>query len=161
MTPHMFDRDLAQNGANHAPLSPLSFLQRSAEVHPHRLAIVHGALRQTWAQTYARCRQLASALRRHGIGKNDTVAVMLPNTPPMVEAHFGVPMAGAVLKALHTRVHPGTVAFTPDPGEALPRALTLRWGTAASGDALSISSVAPSGKGTALPATHGQGLPAT
>ncbi|WP_342128441.1 acyl-CoA synthetase [Hydrogenophaga sp. OTU3427] len=118
MTPHMFDRDLAQNGANHAPLSPLSFLQRSAEVHPHRLAIVHGALRQTWAQTYARCRQLASALRRHGIGKNDTVAVMLPNTPPMVEAHFGVPMAGAVLNALNTRLDPETVAFMLDHGEA-------------------------------------------
>ncbi|MFC7462681.1 acyl-CoA synthetase [Hydrogenophaga defluvii] len=115
---HMYERDLPQNAANHAPLSPLSFLQRSAEVHPSRLAIVHGALRQTWGDTYRRCRQLASALQRHGIGKNDTVAVMLPNTPPMVEAHFGVPMAGAVLNAINTRLDPETVAFMLDHGEA-------------------------------------------
>ena len=115
---HMYERDLPQNAANHAPLSPLSFLQRSAEVHTNRLAIVHGALRQTWGDTYRRCRQLASALQRHSIGKNDTVAVMLPNTPPMVEAHFGVPMAGAVLNAINTRLDPETVAFMLDHGEA-------------------------------------------
>jgi fatty-acyl-CoA synthase len=115
---HMYERDLPQTSANHAPLSPLSFLQRSAEVHPNRLAIVHGALRQTWGDTYRRCRQLASALQRHGIAQNDTVAVMLPNTPPMVEAHFGVPMAGAVLNALNTRLDPETVAFMLDHGEA-------------------------------------------
>ena len=115
---HMYERDLPQNAANHATLSPLSFLQRSAEVHTNRLAIVHGALHQTWGDTYRRCRQLASALQRHGIGKNDTVAVMLPNTPPMVEAHFGVPMAGAVLNAINTRLDPETVAFMLDHGEA-------------------------------------------
>jgi len=114
----IFDQYLPRREANHAPLSPLSFIERTAEVYPDRLAIVHGGLRQTWGQTYARCRQLASSLRRAGIGKNDTVAVMLPNTPPMVEAHFGVPMAGAVLNALNTRLDPEAIAFMLDHGEA-------------------------------------------
>jgi fatty-acyl-CoA synthase len=114
----IFDQDLPQTPANHAPISPLSFIERTAEVYPTRLAIVHGDLRQDWATTYRRSRQLASALRQAGIGKNDTVAVMLPNTPPMVEAHFGIPMAGAVLNALNTRLDPETVAFMLDHGEA-------------------------------------------
>ena len=117
-----YDQDLPRTEANHASLTPLSFIERTAQVYPDRLAIVHGrgeqVLRQTWAQTYARCRQLASALSRAGIGKNDTVAVMLPNTPPMVEAHFGVPMAGAVLNSLNTRLDPETIAFMLDHGEA-------------------------------------------
>ena len=116
--PSIFDTDLPRTEANFAPLTPLSFIQRSAEVYPERLAIVHGSLRQTWAQTDVRCRQLASALQRAGIGKNDTVAAMLPNTPPMVEAHFGVPMAGAVLNTLNTRLDPETVAFMLDHGES-------------------------------------------
>ena len=114
----IFDTDLPRNEANFAPLTPLAFIQRTAEVYPDRLAIVHGDLRQNWAQTYARCRQLASALQKAGIGKNDTVAAMLPNTPPMVEAHFGVPMAGAVLNTLNTRLDPEAVAFMLDHGEA-------------------------------------------
>ncbi|PKO32127.1 MAG: acyl-CoA synthetase [Betaproteobacteria bacterium HGW-Betaproteobacteria-9] len=114
----IYDQDLPRNEANFAPFSPLSFIERTAEVYPDRLAIVHGALRQTWIQTYTRARQLASALQRAGIGKNDTVAVMLPNTPPMVEAHFGVPMAGAVLNALNTRLDPEAIAFMLDHGEA-------------------------------------------
>ncbi len=114
----IFDQDLPQTSANHAPMSPLSFIERTAEVYPSRLAIVHGELRQDWATTYRRCRQLASALTQAGVGKNDTVAVMLPNTPPMVEVHFGVPMAGAVLNALNTRLDPETVAFMLDHGEA-------------------------------------------
>ena len=114
----IYDQNLPRNEANHAPLSPLSFIERTAEVYPDRLAIVHGTLRQTWGQTYARCRQLASSLRAAGIAKNDTVAVMLPNTPPMVEAHFGVPMAGAVLNSLNTRLDPETIAFMLDHGEA-------------------------------------------
>jgi len=114
----IFDQDLPQTPANHAPISPLSFIERTAEVYPTRLAIVHGDLRQDWATTYRRCRQLASALAQADIGKNDTVAVMLPNTPPMVEAHFGIPMAGAVLNALNTRLDPETVAFMLDHGEA-------------------------------------------
>ncbi len=114
----IFDQHLPRNEANFAALSPLSFIERTAEVYPDRLAIVHGTLRQTWAQTYARCRQLASALTKAGIGKNYTVAVMLPNTPPMVEAHFGVPMAGAVLNTLNTRLDPEAIAFMLDHGEA-------------------------------------------
>ena len=114
----IFDQDLPQTPANHAPMSPLSFIERTAEVYPTRLAILHGDLRQDWASTYRRCRQLASAFTQAGIGKNDTVAVMLPNTPPMVEAHFGIPMAGAVLNALNTRLDPETVAFMLDHGEA-------------------------------------------
>ncbi len=137
----IFDQHLPRNEANFAALSPLSFIERTAEVYPDRLAIVHGDLRQTWAQTYARCRQLASALVQAGIGKNDTVAVMLPNTPPMVEAHFGVPMAGAVLNTLNTRLDPEAIAFMLDHGEAkavivdpeftgtMAKALTLRTGT--------------------------------
>ncbi len=118
----MFDQDLPPTAANYAAMSPLTFLERTAQVYPNRLAVVHGlgaqTVRQTWSQTYDRCRQLASALTLAGVGKNDTVAVMLPNTPPMVEAHFGVPMAGAVLNALNTRLDPETVAFMLDHGEA-------------------------------------------
>ena len=116
--PSIFDTDLPRTEANFAPLTPLAFIQRAAEVYPDRLAVVHGALRQSWGQTYRRCRQLASALQKAGVGKNDTVAVMLPNTPPMVEVHFGVPMAGAVLNALNTRLDPEAVAFMLDHGEA-------------------------------------------
>ena len=114
----IYDQDLPRVEANFAAISPISFIERTAEVYPDRLAIVHGELRQTWGQTYARARRLASALTRAGIGKNDTVAVMLPNTPPMVEAHFGVPMAGAVLNALNTRLDAETIAFMLDHGEA-------------------------------------------
>ena len=113
-----FDQHLDRNTANFAALTPLSFLERTASVYPERLAIIHGDLRQTWAQTYARCRQLASSLRQAGIGKNDTVAVILPNTPPMVEAHFGVPMAGAVLNTLNTRLDAEALSFMLDHGEA-------------------------------------------
>ncbi len=120
--PSIFDQDLPRNEANFAPLSPLSFLERAAEVYPDRspccMASATGALRRSWRELYARCRQLASALSANGIGKNDTVAVMLPNTPPMVEAHFGVPMAGAVLNAMNTRLDAQTIAFMLDHGEA-------------------------------------------
>ena len=115
---HIYDQHLERNSANHAPLSPLGFIARTAEVYPDQLAVVHGTLRRNWGETYARCRRQASSLRRAGIGKNDTVAVMLPNTPPMVEAHFGVPMAGAVLNALNTRLDAETIAFMLDHGEA-------------------------------------------
>jgi fatty-acyl-CoA synthase len=115
---HIFDQDLPRNEANFTPLSPLSFIQRSAELYPRRLAVIHGDLRLTWSDLYARCRRLASALAGNGVGKGDTVAVMLPNTPPMVEAHFGVPMAGAVLNALNTRLDAETIAFMLDHGEA-------------------------------------------
>ncbi|MFL5251391.1 MAG: acyl-CoA synthetase [Rhodopila sp.] len=103
--------DLPKNQANYAPLTPLTFIERAAYVYPDRLAVVHGTDRWTWKQAYARCRRLASALSRRGIGKNDTVAVMAPNTPPMYEAAFGVPMCGAVLNTLNTRLDADTVAF--------------------------------------------------
>ena len=135
---NIYEQDLPRNAANHLAISPLSFLERSALVHPDQLAIVHGPLRQTWAQTYARCRQLADALQQRGIGLGDTVAVMLPNTPPMVEAHFGIPMSGAVLNTLNTRLDAEAIAFMLDHGEAkvvivdpefakvMERALSLR-----------------------------------
>ena len=111
MSLNPYEQDLDRNAANFTALSPLSFLARTAAVYPDRLAIVHGALRQTWQQTYTRCRQLASALTQRGIGLGDTVAVMLPNTPPMIEAHFGVPMTGAVLNSLNTRLDAESIAF--------------------------------------------------
>lgn len=117
-TTSIFEQDLPRTEANFAALTPLSFIERTAAVYPGRLAIVHGELRQTWGQTYARCRRLASALNQRGIGLGDTVAVMLPNTPPMVEAHFGVPMAGAVLNTLNTRLDAEALAFMLDHGEA-------------------------------------------
>jgi len=102
---------LERNAANHVPLSPLSYLARAAQVYPRQLSVVHGRRRFTWAETYARCRRLASALRRAGVERGDTVAVLLPNVPAMVEAHFGVPMAGAVLNTLNTRLDPAALAF--------------------------------------------------
>jgi fatty-acyl-CoA synthase len=118
----IYDQDLPRREANYAPLSPLSFIERAAAVYPDRLAVIHGrgkqALRRTWVETYSRCRQLASALQRAGVARNDTVAVMLPNTPAMVEANFGVPMSGAVLNSLNTRLDPETIAFMLDHGEA-------------------------------------------
>ena len=114
----MHDTDLAKNAANFAPLTPLGFIERSAAVYPERLAIVHGALRRNWRETYARCRRLASALAAAGIRKGDTVAAMLQNTPAMVEAHFGVPMTQAVLNTLNTRLDAEALAFMLDHGEA-------------------------------------------
>ena len=113
-----YARDLERTRANHVPLTPLSFIERSAYVYPDRLAVVHGARRSTWAETYARSRRLASALAQRGIGKGDTVAVMLPNIPAMYEAHFGVPMCGAVLNTLNTRLDAEAIAFMLRHGEA-------------------------------------------
>ena len=109
---------LDKTQANHAMLSPLSFLRRSADVYPDRIAIIHGELRQTWAETYARCCRLASALRKLGLGIGDTVATLLPNTPAMIEAHFGVPMSGAVLNTINIRLAPQEIAFILDHGGA-------------------------------------------
>jgi acyl-CoA synthetase (AMP-forming)/AMP-acid ligase II len=114
----IYDFGLEKTAANHAPLTPLSFLARAAEVYPDRLAVVHGDTRFTWRETAARCRRLASALAARGIGPGDTVAAMLPNTPPMIEAHFGVPMTGAVLNALNTRLDADAIAFMLMHGEA-------------------------------------------
>jgi fatty-acyl-CoA synthase len=112
------DYDLPKTAANHAPLSPLSFLARTEAVHPTRIACIHGPRRITWAQTGERCRRLASALSRLGIAKGDTVAAMLPNIPEMFEAHFGVSMTGAILNALNIRLDAATIAFILEHGEA-------------------------------------------
>src|SRR5690242_8279797 len=117
-TPSIYDRDLGRHSANYAPLTPLSLIARTAYTWPQRIAVVHGERRYTWGETYARARRLASALTQAGIGKNDTVAVMLANTPEMIECHFGVPMAGAVLNTLNTRLDPEAIAFMLEHGEA-------------------------------------------
>ena len=113
-----FEIDLDKNPANYAPLTPLGFIERAAYVYPTRPAVVHGARRFTWSETYARCRRLASALAKRGIGPGDTVAVMLANTPEMYECNFGVPMSGAVLNALNTRLDADAIAFMLDHGGA-------------------------------------------
>ena len=113
-----FELNLDKNAANYAALTPLSFLERAAAVYPERIAVVHGATRRNWRDTYTRCRQLASALQQRGIGLGDTVAVMLPNIPEMFEAHYGVPMAGAVLNALNIRLDAEAIAFMLEHGGA-------------------------------------------
>ena len=118
MSNNPYEQGLDKCAANYVPLSPLSFLERSAQVYPNRLSVIHGARRFTWSETYSRCRRLASALAQRGIGRGDTVAVMLPNIPAMVEAHFGVPMIGAVLNTLNTRLDPEAIAFMLAHGEA-------------------------------------------
>ena len=113
-----FETGLDKNEANFVALSPLSFIQRSASVYPGRTALIYGSRRQTWRETYARCRRLAAGLSARGIGPGDTVAVMLPNVPAMFEAHFGVPMTGAVLNTLNTRLDAEAIAFMLQHGEA-------------------------------------------
>ncbi|MEK7737236.1 MAG: AMP-binding protein, partial [Pseudomonadota bacterium] len=116
--PNPYTGGLDKNPANYAPLTPLTFIERSASVYPERVAVIHGRRRYTWAESYARCRRLASALARQGIVRGDTVAAMLNNTPEMLECHFGVPMAGAVLNTLNTRLDAETIAFMLNHGEA-------------------------------------------
>ncbi len=108
---HPLDSDLGQNPANYVPLTPLSFIARAADVYPDRVAVIHGDTRYSWGQVYQRCRRLASALRARGIGPGDTVAVFSPNTPAIFEASFGVPMAGAVLNTVNTRLDAKSIAF--------------------------------------------------
>ncbi len=114
----IFDQGLARNPANFASLSPLSLLRRVERVYPDLPAVIHGRQRYSWRETARRCRQLASALARRGVARGDTVAVMAPNTPAIFEAHFGVPMTGAVLNALNIRLDPATLAFILNHGEA-------------------------------------------
>lgn len=118
MSTHMYEAGLDKSAANFAALTPLSFIERAATVYPTRLAVVHGEIRRTWQETYERTRRLASALVARGIEAGDTVAAMLPNTPAMMEAHFGIPMIGAVLNALNTRLDAATLAFMLNHGEA-------------------------------------------
>ena len=114
---NIYERDLDRTPANFAALTPLQFIERTASVYPDHVALIHGQRRQTWAETYARCRRLASALVKVGIGVGDTVAIMAPNIPEMYEAHFGVPMTGGVLNSLNTRLDAAMVAFILDHSE--------------------------------------------
>src|SRR3954470_11626450 len=113
-----FDIDLDRNPANFQPLTPIGFLERSASVFPAHTAIIHGALRRNYAEFYARCRRLASALARRGIKRGDTVSVLLANTPAMLECHYGVPMTQGVLNTLNTRLDAPILAFSLDHGDA-------------------------------------------
>ncbi|CAL5367393.1 unnamed protein product [Camellia sinensis] len=103
--------DLPKNATNYTALTPLWFLERAALVHPNRKSVVHGSLHYTWHHTYLRCRRLASSLSRRSIGFGNTVAVIAPNIPALYEAHFGVPMAGAVINPVNIRLNGSTVAF--------------------------------------------------
>jgi fatty-acyl-CoA synthase len=114
----IYAQGLMPAAVNHVALTPLSFIERTAAVYGNYPAVIHGAIRRNWQETYQRCRRLASALAGRGIGRGDTVAVMLPNTPTMLEAHFGVPMTGAVLNTLNVRLDAEAIAFMLQHGEA-------------------------------------------
>ena len=115
---HSYNTHLDKNSANFITLTPLSFLDKAAYVYPDRVAVVHGEERYTWKEEYVRCRKLASALQKHGIGEGDTVAAMLPNIPAMVDLHFGPAMLGAVLNSLNTRLDAEAIAFMLEHSEA-------------------------------------------
>ena len=114
----MYEVNLDKNKANFTPLSPLSFLERTAEIYPNRKSIIHGNKQYTWLETYNRSKQLASALSKRGIGKGDTVAVLCFNTPEIYEAHFGIPMLGAVLNTINIRLDVDTISYILEHGEA-------------------------------------------
>ena len=114
----IYDLDLPKNPANYRPLTPLTFLERAADVYPDHIAIIHGALRRNYRDFHTRSKKLASALSKRGIGRGDTVAVLLANTPAMLECHYGVPMTGAVLNTLNTRLDAAIISFSLDHGEA-------------------------------------------
>ena len=116
--PNQYSMGLDKNPANFTPLSPLTFIERAASVYPKQTALIYGNTRRNWSETYSRCRRLASALSKRGVRPGDTVAVMLPNIPAMYEVHFGVPMTGAVLNALNTRLDADTIAFMLKHAEA-------------------------------------------
>lgn len=115
---HMYDWGLEKNSANYAQLSPLDFIKRSSYVYPDHLAVIHGDIKRTWKETFLRSKRLASALSKRGIKKGDTVSAMLPNVPAFVEAHFGVPMLGAVLNSLNIRLDADMIAFILQHAEA-------------------------------------------
>jgi acyl-CoA synthetase (AMP-forming)/AMP-acid ligase II len=114
MAQNPYNTDLDRNPANYQPLTPLTFLERAASVFPDQTAIVHGGLRRSYASFYTRARQLGSALGQVGMGRGDTVSVMLANTPAMLECHYGVPMCGAVLHSINTRLDAAIIAFQLD-----------------------------------------------
>jgi fatty-acyl-CoA synthase len=113
-----YEMNLEKNEANYTTLSPLSFIKRTAATYPNHTAIVHGKIKRSWAETYTRTRQLASALSKNGIGQGDCVAVMAPNIPEMLESHFGIPMTGGIINAINNRLDATTIAFILDHGEA-------------------------------------------
>ena len=113
-----YETGLDKNPANYQPLTPLVFLERAASVHPAHTAIIHGKEHIAYADFYARTRKLASALATRGFGEGDTVSVMLANSPAMLEAHYGVPMAGAVLHSINTRLDASAIAFMLDHADA-------------------------------------------
>jgi 3-(methylthio)propionyl---CoA ligase len=118
MAPTPYDTDLDRNPANFQPLTPLTFLERAAAVFPNHTAVIHGGLERSYAEFYARARRLASALTKRGIGRGDTVSVLAANTPAMLEAHYGVPMSGAVLNTLNTRLDAPIITFSLDHADA-------------------------------------------
>ena len=113
-----FETDLDRNPANYQPLTPLSFIERTASTYPEHIAVIHGDIQRSWSSTYDRCRQLASALEQHGVKRGDTVAAVLPNVPAMIEAHFGVSMMGGVLNTINVRLDADAIAFILEHGEA-------------------------------------------
>jgi len=141
-TVNPYEIGLERNAANFVALTPLSFLPRAAAIFPDRIACISGERRLTYSEVHARCRRLASALRQRGIGVGDTVAILSPNTPAMLEAHFGVPMAGAVLNALNFRLDAASIAFILDHGEAKVLFVDRAFSTLAA-DALKRASVRP------------------
>jgi fatty-acyl-CoA synthase len=137
-----YDLDLDRNPANFQPLTPLSFLARAAQVFPEQTAIVHGPLRRSYAEFYARTRRLAGALAARGIARGDTVSVLLANTPAMLECHYGVPMTGAVLNTINTRLDAAIVAFQLDHAEAKVLIVDREFSRLAK-DALALAKVKP------------------
>src|SRR5262245_56360774 len=113
-----YDIDLDRNPANFQPLTPLTFLERAAAVFPEHIAVIHGPLRRNYRDFYARSRRLASVLAQRGIKRGDTVAVVLANSPAMLEAHYGVPMSGGVLNTVNTRLDAATIGFIFDHADA-------------------------------------------
>jgi fatty-acyl-CoA synthase len=142
MPPNPYNDNLDKNPANYQPLTPLQFLARAAAIYPDHTAIIHGHARIGYGEFYARCRRLASALRSLNIGVGDTVSVMLSNTPSMLEAHFGVPMAGAVLHSINTRLDAAIVAFQLDHADCKVL-ITDREFAATSKEALGLAKVKP------------------
>ena len=118
MSKSQYSTDLDRNAANFSPLSPITFIERAASVYPERCALVYNETQRDWSETYRRCRQFAVALQRRGVTADDTVALMLPNVPAMYEAHFAVPMAGAVMHCLNIRLDAEAIAFQLDHGGA-------------------------------------------
>jgi fatty-acyl-CoA synthase len=137
-----FETDLDKNPANYQPLTPVTFLERSARTFPDRTAIIHGTAHTSYRAFYARARKLASALTKRGIGKSDTVSVMLSNTPPMLEAHYGVPMTGGVLHAMNTRLDAAIIAYQLDHAETKILIIDREF-TAIMKEALNLASVNP------------------